>query len=398
MRTIRHLIILGASFFVVALSVGTPHAQGTPFTIDVWSTPPGADVSIGGTRLGRTPFKWETPLGTYGLRFVLPGFEPQETEVLVSSDTARINITLKEGLDLTRFPDNGRNVVWSSHSNQFRYFTEFRGFWMFNVTSNTKTPSIEPLDVLEDEAIRQKLKLPQKTADATTFSTLESVSYKSPSGRYVAYISAATDSKIAIYDVASDRTIRTDVGASTQGPRRFPAVELVWNVDETLLWVRPNQPNANIFLWINPDTDILTGVTYLWDFRGPDGEFLTAERVTSVQPRQRYAIAVGLGEKSSGRFWLVDLTTKIGQQLPLEGVFDAVFAPDGQSIYAAASEGIFSIDLSLTVPKPKLVSDVVSKRWGVYYVRLAHTLGYAFVGGVGYEAGMYWIYRLPPRQ
>jgi hypothetical protein len=52
--------------------------------LDIGSDPPGAEIRIGGTAVGTTPFKKPFPVGTHAIEVSLPGFEPAGDSRVVS--------------------------------------------------------------------------------------------------------------------------------------------------------------------------------------------------------------------------------------------------------------------------------------------------------------------------
>ena len=105
------------------------------------------------------------------------------------------------------------------------------------------------------------------------------------------------------------------------------------------------------------------------------------------------AVVQARQETKLPQMWLVDLSTMRGVVIPGDGILDVIFNAKEDTIYVAHQAGITSYDLQLT--KPKLISDIVSVRWGVYQVQFSKTLDYAFVAAGSSEAPGFWIYRMP---
>jgi len=73
--------------FVVRSGVAPPSIRVNfpPWGIlDIGSDPPGAEIRIGGTAVGTTPFKKPFPVGTHTIEVSLPGFEPATDSRVVS--------------------------------------------------------------------------------------------------------------------------------------------------------------------------------------------------------------------------------------------------------------------------------------------------------------------------
>jgi hypothetical protein len=107
----------------------------------------------------------------------------------------------------------------------------------------------------------------------------------------------------------------------------------------------------------------------------------------------KLALVIARGGDNPSVPWLVDLKSMTGKPLPVDGIFDAGFAPNGKTICVVHKGGISR--LSIDLKSVELVSTVVSARWGVYQVSLSPTLNYAVVGAGGTEAGSYWLYKMP---
>ena len=67
--------------------------------LDIGSDPPGAEIRIGGTAVGTTPFKKPFPVGTHAIEVSLPGFEPAgDSRVVSELESTKAFFRLKKSL------------------------------------------------------------------------------------------------------------------------------------------------------------------------------------------------------------------------------------------------------------------------------------------------------------
>ncbi len=90
----------------------TVNAQLEPksFRLNVTANVQGADVYLGGDRIGRTPLQVEVTPGTYALRLVAPGFF-ESSQTITVADNFNINVNLRKQVSEVTFvvPENVLN-------------------------------------------------------------------------------------------------------------------------------------------------------------------------------------------------------------------------------------------------------------------------------------------------
>jgi len=354
--------------------------------VEISTFPRGVSVSVDGKELGNTPLNTKLSSGTHTFRFNLPGFlDKVETRQIQGASTS-VSVDLDAGSDFALLPSEPNGITWAGSGEQVRFVvTDYKGarptetaitYDLNKRTSATNTP---PVDTLEDVSLSSRLGASSRL-------------YKSPSGRYVGFASKET-STLTITDTQANRTLKSELRLPATTGALNPPFQLVWSANETVVWV--NRPGMIMLA----EFAVLEGEAvkpiYVQGFKSATntGEYISHIWWALGRPSDQKLTLILAREQGPLIPWLVDLQSMTGTPLPIEGIYDAGFTPDGKAICVVHKGGISR--LSLDLKNVVLVSNIVSERWGVLKVSLSPTLNYAIIGAGSTESAAFWIYKMP---
>jgi hypothetical protein len=389
MLKFTYRLILVVLALAMSWSVGNKATAqaGSSIIVKINTFPGGASVKVDGKVIGNTSLNWDTPLtfnlkpGTHTFQFSLPGFVDKVETRTIDTTSTDVKVILEAGPDFIQLSVDPGGITWASNGQQVRFAT----------SSGERKPLSTTTYDLDKKTWVKDTPLVDTVEDATLRSRLGAVSalYKSPSGRYIGYISGT--SFLMIADISANRYLRTSIRASTSAYGPNSSLQLVWSPNETAIWVHwQGQAQLGEFVFLENGQAI---TVYVRIFRSEVDEEVYVDHVLAPPTEGKLALVIAGGNGKSYVPWLVDLQSMTGKPLPIDGIFDAGFAPSGKTICVVHKGGISR--LSVDLKSVERVSTVVSARWGVHMVSLSPTLNYAIVGAGGTEAGSYWLYKMP---
>jgi hypothetical protein len=367
---------LAIALIIVVTGVSSANAQPSPTqTVVVNTSPSGAEVSINDNLYGNTPLEVSLPPGEHIFRFSLAGYPTRLEKYIVAGTRARVWVDLAGPLSdpsLRKLTFDPLETFWDSPQDVF-YTLADRPTWLSaDAASGAVTyDSVQP-NIVADIAL-----------------PAASPVFPSPSGRYLVFADRVSN-YFQVLDTSTNKMYGTSILYTPNLMETISRTNVYWSSDETRLQIEQSRfMGEYVFLTTN-------GAEYKFVriFSSSSGETVVADHVLSPASKRKQTLI--LGNANGTRYlWLVDLVTLRGIPLPIQGVLDAGFTPDGEEIIVVHRAGItrFSIDLT----RREEVDTVTLRGLGAYEALLSNTTNFVLLTGFSTEAPMYWLYEMPRR-